>query len=550
MTFPFSRQPTTSNLQTAIRAWLANWDFVDNPFAIWEADDEPLLERYFVKRPFFDQLLASHKSTLVFAPRGGGKSATRLMVETECRPRLPTASVLAVPYIDFSPFAESSNLPPSLSLENYLPHLIFIIASYLLESLAVKSARVMLLERHYLAHLRYWLDWLEHEHHLKLLTGERLRLLLRLGGAKKDDVKLNQFVEEFQSGKLIRDSQKVQWGAFAHHLITLRDAIPISPDTPIDTSIRKIEAFVRLTLDALSFDSAPCYAIYLLIDGVDEYPLTQNDPQMSAAVLHPLLGNLRLLEMPGLVCKFFLPLEHRAAIEKVTRSDRLEVISLEWSQSAEKQPNDLRDLLRLRIAAFNTRKMNTLSELCDPSLRYRLEDEMIETARNSPRDLLRLGNLLFSEHCRETPRRDSLLLPVEWDRAIARFYASSGRQDSLSEGVVTISSISPSGTLLVRVDSQKKKVFRGAEEISMPSDREFRLIEFLYHSHGRLCSKNEVGLAVYEPKQGRSAKEGGVSDATIDQLIRRLRRRLEPNPSKPIYIITVKGRGCRLDNAG
>ena len=38
----------------------------------------------------------------------------------------------------------------------------------------------------------------------------------------------------------------------------------------------------------------------------------------------------------------------------------------------------------------------------------------------------------------------------------------------------------------------------------------------------------------------------GVTDQALDQLIFRLRKKIENNPNKPEHILTVKGRGFRF----
>ena len=60
--------------------------FKENPFILTNADEEQNLPLYFVPPPFFDAVLGSPsepKSCTVFAPRGGGKTAQKVMIENE-----------------------------------------------------------------------------------------------------------------------------------------------------------------------------------------------------------------------------------------------------------------------------------------------------------------------------------------------------------------------------------------------------------------------------------------------------------------------------------
>jgi DNA-binding response OmpR family regulator len=40
---------------------------------------------------------------------------------------------------------------------------------------------------------------------------------------------------------------------------------------------------------------------------------------------------------------------------------------------------------------------------------------------------------------------------------------------------------------------------------------------------------------------------GQMEGRSIDVAVARLRRKIEPNPSKPIYLLTVRGRGWSLE---
>ena len=60
-----------------------NLGFVSHPFVKTNADEEPLLEKYFVPPPFFDGVIGDPTSpspAIVLAPRGGGKSALRRQI--------------------------------------------------------------------------------------------------------------------------------------------------------------------------------------------------------------------------------------------------------------------------------------------------------------------------------------------------------------------------------------------------------------------------------------------------------------------------------------
>jgi len=76
--------------------------------------------------------------------------------------------------------------------------------------------------------------------------------------------------------------------------------------------------------------------------------------------------------------------------------------------------------------------------------------------------------------------------------------------------------------------------------LSLP---QYRLLELLYAHSGEVCSREAVVNAVWPDAQG-----DGVSEQSIDALVRRLRDRLGEVDADHQYIMTVRGMGFRLDN--
>ncbi|MBU3979686.1 helix-turn-helix domain-containing protein, partial [Patescibacteria group bacterium] len=71
---------------------------------------------------------------------------------------------------------------------------------------------------------------------------------------------------------------------------------------------------------------------------------------------------------------------------------------------------------------------------------------------------------------------------------------------------------------------------------------EFRLLRYLLQNQERVIERNEVISIVWT-----SAKStAGITDQAVDQLIFRLRRKIEEDPNKPLYLQTVKGRGFKF----
>jgi DNA-binding winged helix-turn-helix (wHTH) protein len=74
--------------------------------------------------------------------------------------------------------------------------------------------------------------------------------------------------------------------------------------------------------------------------------------------------------------------------------------------------------------------------------------------------------------------------------------------------------------------------------------KEFDLLAYLYHNSGKVCSKDDISHVVW-PEYG----SGEVFDYQIENLVRRLRAKLEPNSNDPQLVVTVRGRGYKLLHA-
>jgi DNA-binding response OmpR family regulator len=71
---------------------------------------------------------------------------------------------------------------------------------------------------------------------------------------------------------------------------------------------------------------------------------------------------------------------------------------------------------------------------------------------------------------------------------------------------------------------------------------EHNLLSYLVLHPGKMCSKDELTEAVWPDEY----QVEGIPDERLAQLIKRLREKIEPDPSNPTHIHTVRGRGYRF----
>lgn len=88
-----------------------------------------------------------------------------------------------------------------------------------------------------------------------------------------------------------------------------------------------------------------------------------------------------------------------------------------------------------------------------------------------------------------------------------------------------------------------KEITKGTNVISdLLSPQEHRLLKFLIENQGKILEREEIIKSVWPDVQVSL----GISDEAIDQMVFRLRKKIEDNPNQPKHIQTVKGQGFRF----
>lgn len=92
------------------------------------------------------------------------------------------------------------------------------------------------------------------------------------------------------------------------------------------------------------------------------------------------------------------------------------------------------------------------------------------------------------------------------------------------------------------IDPARATTFVDGRQIRTTA-KEFQALSYLHSRSGALCTKDELARHVW-PEYG-----GAVDDYNIEQLVSRLRRKLEPDHRHPRFLLTVRGLGYRLETA-
>jgi energy-coupling factor transporter ATP-binding protein EcfA2 len=88
------------------------------------------------------------------------------------------------------------------------------------------------------------------------------------------------------------------------------------------------------------------------------------------------------------------------------------------------------------------------------------------------------------------------------------------------------------------------EIYRGGALLPVSlTAKEFELLSYLLDNEGDICEKDALIRAVWPEDK---VYEEGIRDDSLAQLVRRLRTKIEPDPSNPTYLQTIPGRGYRF----
>ena len=132
----------------------------------------------------------------------------------------------------------------------------------------------------------------------------------------------------------------------------------------------------------------------------------------------------------------------------------------------------------------------------------------------------------------ETGADDYIVKPFSLRELMARIRGALRRSGSLEQ---------PEGTVRVGaadVDFQQHRLLREGVEVEI-SALELELLRYLHTRRGQVVSR----AALLENVWGRAHT---LETRTIDNFVARLRKKIEPDPSRPRVLLTVHGSGYKL----
>ena len=90
------------------------------------------------------------------------------------------------------------------------------------------------------------------------------------------------------------------------------------------------------------------------------------------------------------------------------------------------------------------------------------------------------------------------------------------------------------------IHARSRQVLRGGEEIQL-TPKEFDILYFLARNRGIVFTKEQIYQAIWE-------EDYYTTDSNIMAFIRKLRKKIEPNPDAPEHILTIWGIGYKFND--
>lgn len=369
----------------SIESYLERVGFAGDPFAHTNAEQEDRLGEYFVPPPYFQSVLgdpSTPKSNVIFAPRGGGKTAQRLMIEREAV--RPDATYLCLTYDAFGSVVASGGGLASHQLE-----LCRVLTLAILAHLQEDSVDAVFLS--------------DHERQIVKIAANQF-----VGG-----LGLGEYQAAVAAVKTLGDKAADFWkkygGPVAAGVALLMkkaglDDVQISvtlEQQAHDTSTASTYYFLsQLIAIARKLGWA---AVYFLVDKVDETPATTNNAEAAGKLIRDLVTDLPTLETPGAAFKFFFwdQMEQYLRANGL-RGDRIEVVNLGWTVE------ELSQMLSRRLAAFSNGELTSFNQLIDDEVTVDAHLLLVYLSHGSPRDMIRMARSIVKEHTRMPNEADTI----------------------------------------------------------------------------------------------------------------------------------------------
>ncbi|WP_226528185.1 P-loop ATPase, Sll1717 family [Metabacillus niabensis] len=365
---------------------LENLSFQNDPFAKVNADEEERLEEYFIEPPFFKAVYGiptDPKSYVVFAPRGGGKTALKRKIEFASQ---QSNDYLCVTYNNFEVAGKTLS---DITLDYHLRNIIKLLLIGLIPNVEkIGSHKISKEDKQILFFMV--------KHYFSDIDSFQLRDAVE--SVKSHGQRAKEWWNRLTTPVgLITSAILTTFGLSAIEISQIQDR-EINLGTPSD----QMKTVQRIA-ENLGFSS-----IYVLIDKVDENELT-GAAHLSYAFIEPLLKNLAIFELKGFAFKLFLwdkivGIIHQMKEDERIRLDRIQNRRLQWT------PKQLIEMVSKRLLAFSEQKVSSLNQIFQPVEGIDWDQIVVTFGIGSPRNIIRLCKEIFEQQSEINSESDVISL--------------------------------------------------------------------------------------------------------------------------------------------
>ena len=234
-------------------------------------------------------------------------------------------------------------------------------------------------------------------------------------------------------------------------------------------------------------------------------------------LMESLLSTLAIFDLPRFVFKVFVPEVLQEPLQKASGlvRDRLKLVKLAWDETT------LSALLEKRLAAGVSQPDFTLSHLCSAPGFYRW---LRQYGGTNPRTWLMLV------------------------KPFVEFFEITQKPLSTRDWLLIARQHPPTLRLL----PERREVWLGEYAVSIDSADGFKILHYLHQRARQVCTLEQVYFCGLKgmPKPPTVQEAGWLHKSlwrpALDTTVYRLRKKLEWDPAKPIYLVTRPRQGLEL----
>lgn len=375
-----------------------------NPFEHYTAETEPNIADYAVRPPYLQAIADRARglsSFVLFGDRGSGKSATRITVYNEI-----WKGVSAKTGDQKQPF--TVNLTDYSSIQDLMKK------GKLVDHDIIKLASFAVIEQ-----MLAWLSSLESEERSIFIDGldksERTLVFALVKLFYLSVPEMDRDLSTSDTLRLLNSAWTTKSAIWAHKRWDALSKIAASIlsawtkkeiDGAVDISV-PAEALIK-SLDGGTASSSIAVlrklvefvklfgfsGVCVLVDKIDETPTTSNSAEATAKLIHPLLSHIQLLEVADFSWVLFVwsNVQDHFSGKYPVRLDKIAHANVTWNTPS------LREMLESRMNFFSSGKLAFRDLLAKDLNADDIFKELSAIAINSPRELIKLMDIIVREH--------------------------------------------------------------------------------------------------------------------------------------------------------